>query len=168
VKAANTNSAPMRVPMAVIVMARKTLLMRGNARIAVSFERRFTCPPLSHFPNIRHRPTIGFAQSASNGCWHPQSLGRLSLCDPNLQSLPSSSRHCSAQRSLRLLKPKPRPARPVREPSVPELHPARKRNMKKGRRQGRARVTGPTKAARRIHRTKTTLVPGPVPWLLHR
>ena len=75
--------------MAVIVMARKTLLMRGNARIAVSFERRFTCPPLSHFPNIRHHPTIGFAQSASNGRSHPQSLGRLSLCDPNLQSLPS-------------------------------------------------------------------------------
>jgi hypothetical protein len=82
--------------------------------------------------------------------------------------LPSSLRRYSARRSLRLLKSKRRPARPVKEPSVPALHPARKHNMKKGRRQGRARVTGPTKAAWRILRTKTTLVPGPVPWLLLR
>ena len=46
--------------MAVIVMARKTLLMRGNARIAVSFERRFPLirlsPSLSkHPPPSEHR-----------------------------------------------------------------------------------------------------------------
>jgi hypothetical protein len=75
VKAANTNSAPMRVPMAVMMMARKTLLMRGNARIAVSFERRFTWPSLRHFPNIRHRPNIRFAQNASNGSSHPVIFG---------------------------------------------------------------------------------------------
>ena len=40
-KAANTNNTPMRVPMAVMMMARKTLLMQGNARIAVLLERRF-------------------------------------------------------------------------------------------------------------------------------
>jgi hypothetical protein len=61
----------MRVPMAVMMMARNTLLVLGNARIAVSFERRFTCPSLRRFPNIRHRQTIRFAQSASNGSSHP-------------------------------------------------------------------------------------------------
>jgi hypothetical protein len=169
--------------MAVIIMARNTLLMRGNARIAVSFERRFTCPSLRRFPNIRHRQTIRFAQSASNGSWVQWVLGPMglgsngswvqwvlgpmglgsngswvqwvlgcfnigeTLCDPNLQSLPSSLRRSSARPLLRLLKPKPRPARPVKEPSVPALPPARKCNLTKGRRQGRPRVTAPIKTA---------------------
>ena len=54
----------------------------------------------------------------------------------------------------------------MKEPSVPALPPARKR--KRVRPQGRPRAAGPTKAARRIHRIKTTLVPGPIPWLLRK
>ena len=99
--------------------------------------------------------------------WGPHCyLGRPSLCDPNLQSLLLSLLHSSAQHSLRLLKTNPRPARPMKEPSVPALPPARKR--KRVRPQGRPRAAGPTKAARRIHRIKTTLVPGPIPWLLRK
>jgi hypothetical protein len=93
-------------------------------------------------------------------------LGRPSLCDPNLQSLLLSLRRSSARHSLRLLKTNPRPARPMKEPSVPALPPARKR--KRVRPQGRPRAAGPTKAARRIHRIKTMLVPGPIPWLLRK
>jgi len=93
-------------------------------------------------------------------------LGRPSLCDPNLQSLLLSLRRSSARHSLRLLKTNPRPARPMKEPSVPALPPARKR--KRVQPQGRPRAAGPTKAARRIHRIKTTLVPGPIPWLLRK
>jgi hypothetical protein len=96
---------------------------------------------------------------------HTVTLGRPSLCDPNLQSLFLSLRRSSARRSLRLLKANPRPARPMMEPSVPAL-PARKR--KRVRPQGRPRAAGPIKAARRIHRLKTTLVPGPIPWLLRK
>jgi hypothetical protein len=92
-------------------------------------------------------------------------LGRPSLCDPNLQSLLLSLRRSSARRSLRLLKTNQRPARPMKEPSVPAL-PARKR--KRVRPQGRPRAAGPTKAARRIRRLKTTLVPAPTPWLLRK
>ena len=98
--------------------------------------------------------------------WRPNCyLGRPSLCDPNLQSLLLSLRRSSARHSLRLLKTNPRPARPMKEPSVPALPPARKH--KRVRPQGRPRVVGPTKAARR-HRIKTTLVPGPIPWLLRK
>jgi hypothetical protein len=96
---------------------------------------------------------------------HTVTLGRPSLCDPNLQSLLLSLRRSSARRSLRLLKTSPRPAGPMKEPSVPAL-PARKR--KRVRPQGRPRAAGSTKAARRIHRLKTTLVPGPIPWLLRK
>jgi hypothetical protein len=99
--------------------------------------------------------------------WGPHCyLGRPSLCDPNLQSLLLSLRRSSARHSLRLLKTNPRPARPMKEPSVPALPPARKR--KRVRPQGRPRAAGTTKAARRIHRIKTTLVPGPIPWLLRK
>ena len=94
---------------------------------------------------------------------HTVTLGRPSLCDPNLQSPFLSLRRSSARRSLRLLKASPRPA--LLEPSVPAL-PARKR--KRVRPQGRPRAAGSTKAARRIHRLKTTLVPGPIPWLLRK
>jgi hypothetical protein len=73
--------------MAEMVMARKILLMPGNARIAVSFELRSNPASLGHSPNIRHRPNIGFAQSASNRAWHAVTLGRILICDPNLQSL---------------------------------------------------------------------------------
>jgi hypothetical protein len=96
---------------------------------------------------------------------HTVTLGRPSLCDPNLQSLLLSLRRSSAPRSLRLLKTNPRPARPMKEPSIPAL-PARKR--KRVRPRGRPRAAGPTKAARRIRRLKTTLVPGPTPWLLRK
>src|SRR4029077_16509085 len=92
-------------------------------------------------------------------------LGRPPLCDPNLQSPLFSLRRSSARHSLRLLKTNPRPARPMKEPSVPALPPARKR--KRVRPQGRPRAAGPTKAARR-HRIKTTLTPGPIPWLLRK
>jgi len=98
--------------------------------------------------------------------WGPHCYsGRPSLCDPNLQSLLLSLRRSSARHSLRLLKTNPRPARPTKEPSVPALPPARK--PKRVRPQGRPRAAGPTKAARR-HRIKTTLVPGPIPWLLRK
>jgi hypothetical protein len=96
---------------------------------------------------------------------HTATLGRPSLCDPNLQSLFLSLRRSSARRSLRLLKTNPRPARPMKEPSVPAL-PAGKH--KRVRPRGRPRAAGPIKAARRIHRLKTTLVPGPIPWLLRK
>jgi hypothetical protein len=46
VKAANTNS-PISVPIAVMMMPRKILLMRGNAGVAVSFELRFPLVRLS-------------------------------------------------------------------------------------------------------------------------
>jgi hypothetical protein len=51
-------------------------------------------------------------------------------CDPNLQSLLLSRRHSLARRLLRLLKTNPRRARPMKEPSLPALPAARKRNTK--------------------------------------
>ena len=97
---------------------------------------------------------------------HTVTSGRPSLCDPNLQSQFLSLRRSSAPRSLRLLKTNPRPARPMKEPSVQALPPARKR--KRVRPQGRPRAAGPTKAARRIHRLRTTLLPGRIPRLLRK
>ena len=103
---------------------------------------------------------------------HTVTLGRPSLCDPNLQSLllllRQLLRRSLARRLLRLLRANPRPARRVKETSVPALPLARKRNMKKARPQGRARAAVPRKATRRIHRIKITLVLGPIPWLLRK
>jgi hypothetical protein len=59
----------------------------------------------------------------------PVTLRRNFRCDPNLQSLLLSLHRSSARRSLRLLKAKPHPARPMKEPSVPAL--PRKRHVKR-------------------------------------
>ena len=65
-RATNANR-PTSVPRAMTMIVRKTLAHAQQAGIAVSFERRFSVSPSRrHFPNIRRRPTIGFAQSASN------------------------------------------------------------------------------------------------------
>jgi hypothetical protein len=95
-------------------------------------------------------------------------FGRPYLCDPNLQSLLLLLRRSLARRLLRLLRANPRPARRAKETSVPALPLARKPNTKKARPQGRARAAVPRKATRRIHRLKTTLVPGAIPWLLRK
>ena len=116
--------------------------------------------------NLHNVASFRTQSSAKKFGVHTVTLGRPPLCDPNLQSPLFSLRRSSARHSLRLLKTNPRPARPMKEPSVPALPPARKR--KRVRPQGRPRAAGPTKAARWIHRIKTTLVPGPIPWLLRK
>jgi hypothetical protein len=71
--AANTNSAPMRVPTAVMMMLRKTLLMRGNARIAVSLPLYLSVSPLlsKHPPPSDHKICVKRVQCvfASSNLW---------------------------------------------------------------------------------------------------